>query len=439
MSARAGWLRVAPGPLFALVWFLASASAGAHPAPTSSAFIDFTVDGARIEQDVPIEEIERAMHRTLAEEGEPAESIARRHGDLLRAYAGSHLRARPAGGEEPWSVEVTDVRGHASDDGPRALFRFTLRSPHAEAAGSIQLHDDIVAHEVVSHYTAIYVRSDWAAGVAMNEPRLVGTIHAGRHDVTIARSGSFSRGLWSVVALGAEHIATGTDHLMFVFALVLVAPVAAEAGRWRGRRGTREALLAIARVVTAFTIGHSLTLALGALTTIALPVAVVESAIALSILLTAFHALRPIFPGREAVLAGMFGLVHGLAFASSLPQRDLGRAQTAWTLLGFNTGIELAQLGLLFLVAPWLLILARTRAYPAFRVAGACISGLLAAGWLLERTTDLPNPTSPAVAWMQAHPIPMLVTLAVIAMVCASSRAQPERPGGPISSNRSER
>jgi HupE/UreJ protein len=245
--------------------------------------------------------------------------------------------------------------------------------------------------------------------------------------VTIARDGSFSRGLRGVVALGAEHIATGTDHLMFLFALVLVAPLAAEGGRWKSRRGTREALLALARAASAFTVGHSLTLALGALGAVAPPPAAVEAAIAASILVAASHALRPLFPRREALVAGAFGLVHGLAFASSLPGRDLGRAQAAWTLLGFNTGVELAQLGLLFLVAPWLLILARTRAYGAARVGGASAAALLGAAWLLERAAGLPNPTAGAVAWLEAHPVPLLAALALGALAARAT----ESPGPP--------
>lgn len=417
MSRSAGWLRAAFAGVLALAWLCVSGRAGAHPTPGSVAFVDFTVGGARIEQDVPVEEIERALHQPLAREGEPIEGTVERHRDMLLAYAGAHLRATSGDRGRPWSVEVLDVTGHASDDGPRALFRFVLRAPEGEASSSIRLDDDIVAHEVISHYTTVFVRSDWAAGVMSEEPRLAGTIHAGRNDVTVARDGSFWRGFRSVVGLGMEHIATGTDHLMFLFALVLVAPLAASGARWRERRGTGDTLRELARVVTAFTIGHSATLALGALAGVELPSAVVEPAIAASILVTAVHALRPIFPRREALLAGAFGLVHGLAFASSLAHRDLGRAQAAWTLLGFNVGIELAQLGLLFLVVPWLLLLARTRAYDALRVGGASVAAVLAAAWFLERTAGLPNPTARPVAWLSAHPIPLLVALALCAVI----------------------
>jgi HupE / UreJ protein len=73
------------------------------------------------------------------------------------------------------------------------------------------------------------VRSDWTAGIETGQLRLAGTIHAGHDDITVLRRGSFWSGLGSVVSLGMNHIATGSDHLMFLFALVLVARVTATA------------------------------------------------------------------------------------------------------------------------------------------------------------------------------------------------------------------
>ncbi|QRO01238.1 hypothetical protein JRI60_20505 [Archangium violaceum] len=95
-----------------------------------------------------------------------------------------------------------------------------------------------------------------------------------------------------------------------------------------------------------------------------------------------------------------------------------------WTLLGFNTGIELAQLALLSVVLPWLLLLARTRAYHAFRIGGALTAGVLASGWLLERTAGLPNPTGPAVAWMERHPLVLLIALAFAAIAARASESR---------------
>lgn len=400
--------------------------AHAHPTPGSVVFVDFTVDGARLEHDAPIEELERSMHLTLAKEGETPAAMVLRHQAQLLAYVAPHLRAASVSDGAAWRVEVLEVVGHASDDGPRARFRFALHAPAPSSGLSVALHDEIVTHEVISHYTMVYVRSDFAAGVGAHAQRLVGTIHTGHTQVVVTRKGSFWRGFGSVASLGIDHIATGTDHLMFLFALVLVAPVSATHRRWTTTKKTADTLRALVRVVSAFTVGHSVTLALGALGSLHGSSTLIEAAIALSILATAAHAIRPIFPRQEAWVALLFGLVHGLAFADTLVDSDLGHAQAVWTLLGFNTGIELAQLGLLLLVVPWLLLLARTRFYAAFRVGAGSVALVFASGWLLERTTGFENPIARPLAWLEAHPLELLVALAVGTLVC--SRVQPAHP-----------
>lgn len=396
-----------------LVWLALVSTAYAHPTPGSVAYLDFTVDGARLEQDVPIEELERALKRQLAFEGDTPAQMVDRDRALLMSYAPQHLSVTSDGA--PWAVQLLDVEGHEAHDGPRARFRFALTAP--DAGQSFALHDEIVAHEVVSHYLTVYVRSEW--GVQRDEPQLVGVIHAGHHDLTVTRAGGFWPGFGSVVTMGIEHITTGTDHLLFLFALVLVAPVIGP--RWRLRRDMRSTATTLAAVVSAFTVGHSLTLALGALGWVRLPSAAIEAAIAASVLITALHALRPLFPGREAWVAGAFGLVHGLAFADTLADRQLGTAQAVWTLLGFNLGIELAQLGLLLVTVPWLLVLARTRSYDALRTACGLAIAVFAGGWMIERMAGRANPTEVAVLWLQTHALFLLLGLAGTALIARAS------------------
>ncbi len=105
-------------------------------------------------------------------------------------------------------------------------------------------------------------------------------------------------------------------------------------------------------MVTAFTIGHSITLIGGAFFGWALPSRPVEVLIAISILVSAIHACRPLFPGREAWVAGGFGLVHGLAFATLIGRFGLEPLQKAQSILGFNLGIELVQLGVVLAILP---------------------------------------------------------------------------------------
>lgn len=194
-----------------------------------------------------------------------------------------------------------------------------------------------------------------------------------------------SVGFASIFRLGIRHIAEGTDHLLFLLALLLPAPLMVVRSRWGDFAGVRRSLLQILRVVTAFTVGHSITLALAASGLVRVSSRPVEVLIALSILISAAHALRPLFPGREAVIAGFFGLIHGLAFAATLGQLGLGRWERVASVLAFNLGIETMQLLVVAATMPSLLLLSRTSGYFVLRIGGALFAGLAALGWVAER------------------------------------------------------
>ena len=217
------------------------------------------------------------------------------------------------------------------------------------------------------------------------------------------RAAFAAAGFSSLFRLGMHHIAEGTDHLLFLFTLLLPAPLLAAPARWAGPAATRSALGRTLRVVTAFTLGHSLTLALAALGLVSVPSRPIEVLIAISILVSAIHALRPLFPGREAIIAALFGLVHGLAFAATLSHWGLGWWPRVGGLLAFNLGIETMQLLLVAILLPSLLLLSRTRAYPWLRLPGALLAAAAATGWLVERLFGLPSATDRLVNTLAAQ------------------------------------
>src|SRR5579862_5567273 len=161
---------------------------------------------------------------------------------------------------------------------------------------------------------------------------------------SVVRGWMGKAGFASLFRLGMRHIAEGTDHLLFLLALLLPAPLLVVGSRWSGFAGARQSLVRISKVVTAFTVGHSITLALAALGVVRVPARPIEVLIAFSILVSAIHAVRPLFPGREAIVAAFFGLIHGLAFATTLGELGLGRWERVVSILGFNLGIETMQL-----------------------------------------------------------------------------------------------
>lgn len=171
------------------------------------------------------------------------------------------------------------------------------------------------------------------------------------------------------LALGVEHILTGYDHLVFLFGLVLV----------------RSRLRSLLAVVTAFTVAHSLTLGLAALDVWSPSARFIEPAIALSIAYVGAENLLVKDGSRRWRITFPFGLVHGFGFAGALREVQLPRARLPLALVGFNVGVELAQLVALCVLVPFVLLVTRRHTVP--RVTQVLSVGVAVAGlaWFVAR------------------------------------------------------
>lgn len=163
---------------------------------------------------------------------------------------------------------------------------------------------------------------------------------------------------------GVHHISIGWDHLCFLFALLLPSVLRRAGQDWVPRPAFQQTLLDVTKVVTAFTVAHSLTLGLAAFGVVTPNAKWVEVAIALSVALAALNNLVPFVPDTRWSLAFSLGLMHGFGFVSAI--RDLGAAgPSLWlSVFGFNLGVEAGQLGIVACFVPlaWLL-----RARPLYR------------------------------------------------------------------------
>jgi hypothetical protein len=226
-------------------------------------------------------------------------------------------------------------------------------------------------------------------------------------------------GFASIFRLGMRHIAEGTDHLLFLLTLLLPAPLLALGWRWVGFAGARHSLSQILRVVTAFTIGHSITLAIAALGPVPVPTDPIEVLIAISILISAIHAFRPLFPGREALIAGFFGLIHGLAFAATLEELGLGRWERVAGILAFNLGIETMQLMVVAAIMPSLVLLSRLRSYSVLRIGGALFAGGASVGWIVERLLHVNYSVDVLLNGLAHHALWITGGLFLISLACS--------------------
>ena len=197
---------------------------------------------------------------------------------------------------------------------------------------------------------------------------------------------------------GVHHIAIGTDHILFLLSLLLVSVWRREGpvrwwpptAGWQPRETARASWAEVLKLVTSFTLAHSVTLGLATFGVLSPPSRWVESVIALSVLLAALDNLLPLLRApRWAVVFG-FGLIHGFGFAGVLQDLGLEPGNIALPLLGFNLGVELGQLALVAVVLPLALLMRRSAFYRHAVVVPLSIGiALLSAVWLVERAADV--------------------------------------------------
>lgn len=191
---------------------------------------------------------------------------------------------------------------------------------------------------------------------------------------------------------GVLHIWVGIDHVLFLLALLLTAvverrpePLAGESG-WRPVADFRTALWNVVKIVTLFTVAHSITLSLAALDFVRLPGRLVESVIALSILLVAVNNVVPKVRERHWLVILVFGLFHGLGFASVMGELPFRMGNMVQVVLAFNVGVELGQVAIVAVGFPLLFAARKSAAYrPAILIGGSMAIGVIAGWWFVTR------------------------------------------------------
>jgi len=198
---------------------------------------------------------------------------------------------------------------------------------------------------------------------------------------------TWSRTFLDYMNEGVWHIWTGFDHILFLSALLLPAVLIYRGGRWAGVTGFGESFRNVLKIVTAFTLAHSITLSLAVLGFISLPSRFVESAIAVSVIAAALNNLRPVVQSRLWMVAFCFGLVHGLGFANVLTELGLPTAALAVALVSFNLGVEIGQLAVVGAILPLAYLCRHTWLYPRLVLgAGSLCIVAIAFVWLIERS-----------------------------------------------------
>jgi len=326
-------MRAAPAVGFVLAVFFASSIASAHPLAPSVLSLEQQSDG----------------------------TVTMRWRAPLTRPVGQALRPRIP----DTCKTLRPPERHKTEDETAVEETVTLRCDPPDMVGAIIRVDGL---------------ADSSVSVVVRIVRTSGEVHhtildASSPELSITASEDESHSFFEYLMLGVQHLLTGWDHLVFVIGLLILF-------------GWHRRLIA---AVTAFTVGHSLTLALSVLRIVSLPTALVEASIAFTIMVLALE----IQSGRHGpvwkhpwTLPAALGLLHGLGFASVLFDAGLPAGEIPLALFGFNLGLEVGQLGVI--AAAGLSFAALRSALPSGwrsnRTVPAYIIGSLAAFWVIERT-----------------------------------------------------
>jgi HupE / UreJ protein len=395
--------------------------AAAHPMPSSILMLDITEKNINTELQMPLSELQLAMKIDL---GQNPENQLITYREAIKNYLFNHVKIKD------WTVtigelQLSDGSQELSGDYKELSVKITLTPNDLKELRNFELQYDVITHQVVTHETLVSVRNDWKSGIYGENAAQIGVIAVDIPTNTIkpfvVNQGEASnwKGFLAMFQLGMSHIKEGTDHLLFLLVLLLPAPLLVDKKRWSKYGGLKYSFWKLLKIITAFTVGHSVTLLLGTLGWIPFSSRWIEIAIAFSIFISAIHAIFPIFYKKEIYIAAGFGLIHGLAFSDTLSNMPLSASQMALSILGFNLGIEVMQLFVMALFLPFLLIICSQSLsfYKIFRLIFAIFASIAAVAWMLERFTETANPISILLETAAQYAYLLFIGVAILALL----------------------
>lgn len=271
----------------------------------------------------------------------------------------------------------------------------------------LEVSYSVFLQEDPSHTNVLGIEYNWKAGLINNESMMALDFTPGNYTKTLSLTDtSVWKGFMAMIRQGIWHIWIGFDHILFLVALILPSVVRrrrddkvdnpGNARRvrlidwgWEPVPKFKPAFIYIIKVITFFTIAHTITLSLASLQIINIPSRVVESIIALSIGLAAYHNIKPVLIGREWIIAFIFGLFHGFGFASVLGELGFRGEYLSLSLLGFNLGVEIGQVAIIAAIFPFLYLLRKRWIYPRLLIFMSGLLILISLYWFVERAFDI--------------------------------------------------
>ena len=366
------------GLILSLLLLLCQTPVWAHKASDSYLVVDVKGNTVTAQWDIALRDIDFALGLDVDGNAEITWGELRTRQSDIAAWALSRL-ALSRGGDCALTLSGMQVDDHT--DGGYAVLNITGACPGA--SGNLGMQYRLLFDLDNLHRGLLRLTLDGATHTTVLSPT------SGLVQFSAAQASRWAQFTQYLVE-GIWHIWIGFDHILFLLSLLLPAVLVVKHKRWHGVANFGLALREVLWVVTSFTAAHSITLSLAALGLVSLPSRLVESAIALSVVLAAANNLWPVVEHRRWLVAFGFGLIHGFGFASVLAELGLPTDALALSLLGFNAGVEVGQMAIVAAFLPLAFLLRNTRFYlRGVFVVGSWLTMLVALVWLLERAFDL--------------------------------------------------
>ncbi len=364
--------------VFGLALMLFASLVQAHK--PSDSYLAMRVEGANItgQWDIALRDLDFAIGLDDNGDGNITWGEVRAHHADIAAYALARLKLRSENADCPMHASGHLIDDHS--DGAYAVLRFEAACQ--TGVSTLEVGYSLFADLDPQHKGLL--RLEYGAGTRTG----IFSPERATQRFILARISAVTQ-LLDYGREGVWHIWIGFDHILFLLSLLLPAVLVLEGKSWRAVERFRPAFMEVFKVVTAFTVAHSITLSLAALSVISLPSRLVESAIALSVVLAALNNVFPLVQGRRWMVAFAFGLIHGFGFASVLADLGLPQGTLLLALVGFNLGVETGQLAIVGCFLPLAFLLRRTWLYRRMvLIGGSWLIALIAGIWLAERVLD---------------------------------------------------
>lgn len=321
-------------------------------------------------------------------EGEITEDNLDARIGFLHDYYLEHVKLSSEQG--PLAIEFTTHEYLQAHDG-FALLSFDL-SGFDDVPDVLTVDYSVLLDEDPDHRGYLLIEHNWATGTFANENQIALVFSSGgrRQQLDLTSSGRL-RGFIAVLVLGLEHMLFGFDHALFLIALLLPAVlVRGTDGAWQPVDEFKPAFLDLAKLVVAYIVGYSLTLALAALGALRLPERLVEVAIALTVALAAANILIPLFRSQEWIVVLVCGWFHGFGFAAAISGLGVLGENFGLSLFAFDLGIGVGVLFIVAVLFPALFLIRRVAIYRNLVLpVAAIVMILVSCVWMVERALGL--------------------------------------------------